>query len=170
MKTLPLDSLLVCALASWRYAYFVIGDVLSQPTKNRILDRYENWAFNKRRTRTEKKIDALRMEQASFQELLDYADKRRHSKDADKYEELVQDIEEEIRAIKPKRSFNQNLWIKLTILLSCIYCLTFWTAIFTYNVSIWVANIGAIWGLATLIGLMHDKYFTEPESSNGKVE
>lgn len=164
MKTISLDNLLICSLAAWRYAYFVVGDTLLEGTKNRFLERYENYAFNKRRTRSEKKIDALRMEQASFQELLDYADKRRHSKDADHYEELVQDIEEEIRAIKPRRSMNQGIWIKLVILVSCIYCLTFWTALLVYAPVSWIANIGAIWGLATLIGLAHNRYFTEPET------
>lgn len=165
---ISLTALIVSSLAAWRYAYFVIGDTLLEPSKDRFLDWYEKKAF-KRKTRSEKKIDALRMEQASFQELLDFADTRRHSRDADHYEELVQDIEEEIRAIKPRRTFNQNIWVKLAILTACIYCLSFWTTLVVYTPFVWVANIGAIWGLATLIGLAHNKYFTEPETDEDKV-
>lgn len=169
MNTINLTSLVVFGLAAWRYAYFVVGDDLIQPLKNSFIDWFEKRAF-KRRTRSEKKIDALRMEQASFQEMLDYADRRRHSKDADHYEELVQDIEEEIRAIKPRRSISQNLWIKTAILLSCIYCMTFWATLIVYTPFVWIANIGAIWAVATLVGLAHDRYFTHPESDIGKVE
>lgn len=169
MNSISLTVLIVSGLASWRYAYLIIGDSITENLRNNIIDRYEKFAF-KRLTRSEKKIRELRIEQASFQECLDYADRNRHSKDADRYEEIVQDIEEEIRAIKPKRTINQNIWIKLTILLSCIYCMTFWTSLLVYAPFVWIRNIGAIWGLATVIGLAHNKFFTAPELDEDKVE
>lgn len=163
MKTIPLDSLIVCGLAAWRYAHFVISDVLAQPIKDKILDAYEKSAF-RRKSRSEKKIEKLWLEQIEFQELLDRADMEQDFKAADFFEERVQDLEEKIRNTEPKRTLNQNLWIKLTILLGCIYCLTFWTALLNYTPFTWINNIGAIWGLATLIGLSHDALFTEPET------
>lgn len=45
------------------------------------------------------------------------------------------------------------------ILLTCIYCLTFWTSIISYNIqeyAIWFVNITAIWGVATYLGVFHN--------------
>lgn len=69
------------------------------------------------------------------------------------------------------RKYHQKLWMKLEVLATCIYCVTFWAALVAYGPFMWLINIGAIWAVATLVGLSHNVLFeTDEDSEQDKVE
>lgn len=145
MDTISLTSLIVLGLASWRYAFFVTGDSLLEDFRDRWLDRYQEFAFGQR-SKTQTLYDNLQV-------------KLQDEKSADIRAELDQQTEK----LQVKRTFHQGLSLKANTLFVCIYCLTFWTTLVTYNFFVWFANIGAIWAIATLIGVAHDKFFAEED-------
>lgn len=61
---------------------------------------------------------------------------------------------------------NNKTTTYFTILIYCIYCITFWTAHITYHLWPWATNILAIWAGATLIGVTHNHYSKEPTEEN----
>lgn len=57
----------------------------------------------------------------------------------------------------PGEKFNAYI----SILVACIYCMTFWTANLTYHLVTPVFNVLAIWAIATLIGALHNRFSKE---------
>lgn len=69
------------------------------------------------------------------------------------------DLPEPVRNWVDAKLRPEKLALFLSALIACVYCVTFWTSIISYNAQgylIWFVNITAIWGAATYLALFHN--------------